>query len=114
MSKKNNKIAVNQWEKVISSPEKETIDISKGDNKITVEISKNVSNQELAEFEASVIASCFDDDGYFIPYASRIGFDIQLVNYFTNIDCGKNLNKIESLIQTTNLIPAIYELVGVS
>lgn len=114
------KISVNKWSKLLEKK----IDIPvvtkiiKGqvqDQTLEVEIKTDISMLDRMSFAKNVCEACFDEvDGSYIPYAKDVSFGVYLVNYFTNVDVGKDMGKALRFIKHTDIIHIIEEVAGVA
>jgi hypothetical protein len=112
------KISANKWSRMLEkkSAISTVTKIISGQNPeqtLEVEIMADISTKDRMSFAKSVCEACFDEvDGSYIPYAKEISFKIYLVNYFTNIDIGKDTEKILRFIADTDIISAIIGVIG--
>lgn len=114
------KVSVTKWSKLLGKNPNiasvaKTITGEDQDQTIEIEIKTSISMDDRMSFSKDVCDACFDEvDNTYIPYAKEVSFKLCLLQYFTNIDPGKNIEKLLNFIEGTNVIHEIKDVIGES
>lgn len=108
------KVSISKWGKMVTKTEPPVLvnvtNLST-DEKIEVEISKGLSVKKRMEFTKSITEACFDmNDGQYIPFSKNVCFNIYLVDSFTNLNVGKDIEKIFNFIKSTDIVEKIISV----
>ena len=113
MAKKQNKISVNKIDKIIdfNRVSTETIEQQIDGETITIEVYPNLTLKERGEFVNNVVGNVFDD-GVYAPYALNFTYKFFLLDYCTNLTMPKDVEKVNRLMQSTDIADRVEEIVN--
>ena len=113
MAKKQNKISVNKIDKIIdfNRVSTETIEQQIDGETITIEVYPNLTLKEREEFVNNVVGNVFDD-GVYAPYALNFTYKFFLLDYCTNLTMPKDVEKVNRLMQSTDIADRVEEIVN--
>jgi len=113
MEKKQNKISVNKIDKIIdfNRVSTETIEQQIDGETITIEVYPNLTLKERGEFVNNVVGNVFDD-GVYAPYALNFTYKFFLLDYCTNLTMPKDVEKVNRLMQSTDIADRVEEIVN--
>ncbi len=113
MTKKQNKISVNSMDKFVASDSKEIIIkcINKKNNEeIKVSVIPYLSLKAKGQFINDAASAVFVD-GIYAPYMLDFAYKYCLLQYYTNINLPKNPEKINDIIQKTDIIEQVSKVI---
>ena len=113
MAKKQNKISVNKIDKIIdfNRVSTETIEQQIDGETITIEVYPNLTLKERGDFVNNVVGNVFDD-GVYAPYALNFTYKFFLLDYCTNLTMPKDVEKVNRLMQSTDIADRVEEIVN--
>lgn len=111
------KVSVSTWKKLL--PKEETakkeavVHFKDSDETMTIFVTPELEIKDRMSLAKGVVDACFDEkDGTYIPYAFDISLAIYLIQYFTNVDVGKDTKLIYQLARRSDIISVIKNTVG--
>ena len=113
MAKKQNKISVNQMDKIIEFNRKgtETIEQQIDGETISIEVYPNLTLKESGKLVTDVVANVFEN-GEYAPYALNFTYRYFLLDYCTNLTMPKDVEKVNRLMQSTDIADKVEEIVN--
>ena len=113
MAKKQNKISVNQMDKIIEFNRKgtETIEQQIDGETISIEVYPNLTLKERGKLVTDVVANVFEN-GEYAPYALNFTYRYFLLDYCTNLTMPKDVEKVNRLMQSTDIADKVEEIVN--
>lgn len=113
MAKKQNKISVNQMDKMIefNRAYPETIEQQIDGETINIEVYPNLTLKERGKLVNDVVANVFEN-GEYAPYALNFTYRYFLLDYCTNLTMPKDVEKVNRLMQSTDIADKVEEIVN--
>jgi len=113
MAKKQNKISVNKIDKIIdfNRVSTETIEQQIDGETITIEVYPNLTLKERGKLVTDVVANVFEN-GEYAPYALNFTYRYFLLDYCTNLTMPKDVEKVNRLMQSTDIADKVEEIVN--
>lgn len=118
MNKFENKVPVDQVSMYTNAFIKEDckpvdVVLGKDDAKITIQVRPVVDLSTFASAVENAAASCFDEDGKYVPWMRDIAFGYSVIAAYTNVEIPDDLNDLFALLTGTdiyyNVVNAIDE-----
>ena len=106
MAKKAGRVSINALESTI---DKSALEFDIDFKGVTVHITRSISLQEMMEFVASVVGSCFTDDGTYLPEAQELAFFCNVLTRYANFTLPESTEKKYMLIYSTDAIQTVCE-----
>lgn len=113
MAKKQNKVSVNKMDKIIdvNSISPESIKVEVDGEIIAIDVLPYLTLKDRGQFVVDVADSVFIDGAY-APYMLNFAYNFFLLQHCTNMTMPKDAEKVNQLIQTTNIADQVDEIVG--
>jgi len=110
MAKKQNKISVNTMDKIIEATKKEPdiITYEVDGESINITVKPYLTLKEHQSFISDIADAVFVNGAY-APNMLNFAYGYNLISYFTNINLPKNVEKINELLASTNIVENIED-----
>ena len=110
MAKKQERISINNFEKIVKDTYTPTEVIDWHGTSVTVK--KTLSLEDIMSFCHIMADGCFSDDGKYIASVKDFLFKRAMISFYTNIAIPKNIEKAYELIYCSDIIESIIPAIN--